>query len=69
MSNGKKLTGDIVGHASGIRDMMYGIPNFTDAEFLGVEMGEPGVSGNGVQFKFKLKNGNDFDILLLPINY
>ncbi|WP_289751798.1 hypothetical protein [Bacteroides acidifaciens] len=69
MSEKKRLTGNIVGHASGIRDVMYGSPDFDGAEFLGVEMGDPGVAGDGVQFKFKLKNGNGFDVLLLPTNY
>lgn len=63
---GEHLTGDIVAHGSGVRDLYYGVPDLSEYEFVGQTICTDKKYGSlQVQLKFK-KGSKTFDVLLMP---
>lgn len=65
---GKGLTGNVVMFSSSTFDLFYNCPDLEGAEFLGSER-EDADSGKKVQLNFRLKNGQDWSILVLQSMY
>ena len=68
MESVNKLRGNIVAHGIGVRDLYYGIPDIEGMKYVGHEIEEVNDTYK-VQLKFMLKDGKEFNILLMSNNY
>lgn len=63
------LTGNIVAHGIGVRDLFYGVPDLNNYDFVGPFTEETETTYK-VQLKFRHKvTGKEFDVLLMPDNF